>query len=113
MLKFVRLPLINMKQLVTNIKFSGFFEDKTIFEALQFQVAKEVLSGERLENDIKYDSRAYFQRTLARWALLLAVGLLTGLCAAGVDHGVVLLEKLRVDVVLNLMSDGKVRHAGP
>ena len=27
MLKFVRLPLINMKQLVTSIKFSGFFED--------------------------------------------------------------------------------------
>jgi len=27
MLKFVRLPLINMKELVTRIKFSGFFED--------------------------------------------------------------------------------------
>ena len=34
MLKFVRLPLINMKQLVTDIKFSGFFEDQAIFEAL-------------------------------------------------------------------------------
>ena len=34
MLKFVRLPLINMKQLVTNIKFSGFFDDQAIFEAL-------------------------------------------------------------------------------
>jgi hypothetical protein len=34
MLNFVRLPLINMKQLVADIKFSGFFEDQAIFEAL-------------------------------------------------------------------------------
>ena len=34
MLKHVRLPLINMRQLVTDIKFSGFFEDSAIFEAL-------------------------------------------------------------------------------
>jgi hypothetical protein len=34
MLKHVRLPLINMKQLVTDIKFSGFFDDQSIFEAL-------------------------------------------------------------------------------
>ena len=46
LLTFVRLPLCNMKQLVTNIKFSGFFEDQVIFEALQFQVAKEVLTDE-------------------------------------------------------------------
>ena len=48
LLKFVRLPLCNMKQLVTSIKFSGFFEDQVIFEALQFQVAKEVLTDEKL-----------------------------------------------------------------
>jgi hypothetical protein len=36
MLKFVRLPLINMRQLVTDIKFSGYFDDQAIFEALQF-----------------------------------------------------------------------------
>lgn len=57
MLKFVRLPLINMKQLVTNIKFSNFFEDKDIFEALQFQVAKDVLSQTKLDSDIKYEHR--------------------------------------------------------
>lgn len=57
MLKFVRLPLINMKQLVTSIKFSGFFDDQAIFEALQFQVAKEVLASSRLESDIKYEHR--------------------------------------------------------
>jgi hypothetical protein len=34
MLKHVRLPLINMRQLVTDIKFSGFFDDQAIFEAL-------------------------------------------------------------------------------
>jgi len=34
MLKHVRLPLINMRQLVTDIKFSGYFEDQSIFEAL-------------------------------------------------------------------------------
>jgi hypothetical protein len=36
LLKYVRLPLINMKQLVTEIKFSGYFDDQLIFEALQF-----------------------------------------------------------------------------
>lgn len=44
MLKFVRLPLMNMKQLVTDIKFSGFFDDQAIFEALQFQVARDVFT---------------------------------------------------------------------
>jgi hypothetical protein len=39
MLKHVRLPLIKMRQLVTDIKFSGHFDDSLIFEALQFQVA--------------------------------------------------------------------------
>jgi len=34
MLKYVRLPLMNMKQLVTDVKFSGFFNDQAIFEAL-------------------------------------------------------------------------------
>ena len=34
LLKYVRLPLINMKQLVTEIKFSGYFDDQAIFEAL-------------------------------------------------------------------------------
>jgi len=34
MLNFVRLPLMNMKQLVSDIKFSGFFDDQAIFEAL-------------------------------------------------------------------------------
>ena len=57
MLKFVRLPLINMKQLVTDIKFSGFFEDQAIFEALQFQVAQEVLSEEKLQKDTKFVHR--------------------------------------------------------
>ena len=44
LLQHIRLPLINMKTLVTDIKFSGFFEDQRIFEALQFKVAKEVLN---------------------------------------------------------------------
>jgi hypothetical protein len=48
MLKYVRLPLINMRQLVTDIKFSGYFEDQAIFEALQFQVAQNVLKAEKL-----------------------------------------------------------------
>jgi hypothetical protein len=54
MLAFVRLPLMNMKQLVTDIKFSGYFEDKAIFEALQFQVAREVLER---TNDLKFVHR--------------------------------------------------------
>lgn len=49
MLKHVRLPLINMKQLVTDIKFSGYFDDQAIFEALQFQVAAQVLSATKLQ----------------------------------------------------------------
>lgn len=54
MLKFVRLPLINMKQLVTDIKFSGFFDDQSIFEALQFQVAQEVIEN---QNSAKFVHR--------------------------------------------------------
>ena len=34
LLKLVRLPLINIKSLVTDIKFSGFFEIDKIFEAI-------------------------------------------------------------------------------
>lgn len=48
MLRHVRLPLINMRQLVTDIKFSGHFEDSLIFEALQFQVAQGVINAEKL-----------------------------------------------------------------
>lgn len=57
MLNFVRLPLINMKQLVTDIKFSGFFEDQSIFEAIQFQVARNVIYAEKLRTDIKFVHR--------------------------------------------------------
>lgn len=57
MLKFVRLPLINMKQLVTDIKFSGFFDDQSIFEALQFQVAKDVLVKQDMLNSPKFIHR--------------------------------------------------------
>lgn len=57
MLNFVRLPLINMKQLVTDIKFSGFFEDQSIFEAIQFQVARDVINAEKLRTDIKFVHR--------------------------------------------------------
>lgn len=34
MLQCVRLPLVNMEQLVSSVKFSGFFSDASIFEAL-------------------------------------------------------------------------------
>jgi len=44
LLQYIRLPLINPKSLVTDIKFSGFFEDNRIFEAMQFKLAKEALN---------------------------------------------------------------------
>lgn len=53
----MRLPLMNMKQLVTDIKQSGFFDDQAIFEALQFQVAREVLDREKVMTDIKFIHR--------------------------------------------------------
>lgn len=34
LLSHIRLPLIQMKSLITEIKFSGFFDDQKIFEAL-------------------------------------------------------------------------------
>jgi len=49
LLKYIRLPLINVKTLVTDIKFSGFFDDHRIFEAIQFKVAKEVLNKSDIE----------------------------------------------------------------
>jgi len=42
---------------VTDIKFSGFFDDQAIFEALQFQVAQEVLQTEKLLNENKFEHR--------------------------------------------------------
>lgn len=44
LMNHIRLPLINLKTLITDIKFSGFFEDSRIFEALHFKHAKEVLN---------------------------------------------------------------------
>ena len=57
MLKYVRLPLINMTHLVSEVKISGFFSDADIFEALQFQVAKHVLNKEKLLSDCRFKYR--------------------------------------------------------
>ena len=46
-----------MKTLVTDIKFSGFFEDQRIFEALQFKVAKEVLNKFEVEQSSRFQYR--------------------------------------------------------
>ena len=39
-----------MKKLVTDIKFSGIFEDDLLFKAIQYNVAKEVLGVETLKD---------------------------------------------------------------
>lgn len=57
MLKLIRLPLINTKNLVTDIKFSGFFESESIFEAIQFKVAKEVLDKKLIEKSPNFQCR--------------------------------------------------------
>ena len=41
LLKFIRLPLISIKSLVTEIRSSGYFTDDAIFEALRFKTAPE------------------------------------------------------------------------
>jgi hypothetical protein len=54
MLNYVRLPLINNKNLVTEIKYSGFFDMERIFEAIQFKLAKEVIPSKDLERDMRF-----------------------------------------------------------
>ena len=49
MMKHIRLPLISIKHLVSDIKLSGFFEDHWIFEGIQFKVAKEILGKNEVE----------------------------------------------------------------
>lgn len=38
-MQLVRLPLINVKKLVTDVKTSGYFDDEKIFRGIQFKVA--------------------------------------------------------------------------
>ncbi|CDW84708.1 kelch-like protein 38 [Stylonychia lemnae] len=61
LLNHIRLPHINNKLLVTDIKFSGFFEDQKIFEALQFKLAREVISKYELECNPKFQFRGLNQ----------------------------------------------------
>eukprot|EP00347_Sterkiella_histriomuscorum_P016229 403353994 len=57
LLQHIRLPLINSKILLTSIKSSGHFDDQSIFEALQFQLAKEILNKSELRLLPKYQYR--------------------------------------------------------
>ncbi|TNV83722.1 hypothetical protein FGO68_gene7074 [Halteria grandinella] len=53
----IRLPQISVKSLVSDIKLSGNFTDAQIFEAIQFQVAKEVLEPLHIKNAIQFKRR--------------------------------------------------------
>ena len=48
-----------MKTLVTDIKESKIFDDQIIFQAIQFNVAKEVLKQEILLNDVRFIQRGF------------------------------------------------------
>lgn len=45
-----------MKKLVTDIKFSGIFDDDLLFKAIQYNVAREVLDAETLR-DVRFAPR--------------------------------------------------------
>lgn len=52
----MRVGQLEVKKLVTDIKFSGIFEDDLLFKAIQYNVAKEVLDADTLK-DIRFVPR--------------------------------------------------------
>lgn len=54
LIKTIRLPLISVKNLVTEVKLSGYFDDSHIFEGIQFKVAPEILSKELVEQQERF-----------------------------------------------------------
>ena len=57
LLKTIRLHLISVKNLVSDVKLSGNFQDSDIFEAIQFKVAPEVLSVKDSKTANKFKHR--------------------------------------------------------
>jgi len=57
LLPLLRLPLINIKNLATEIKFSGFFNYESIFEAIQFKTAQEVINKQELDAQTRFQYR--------------------------------------------------------
>lgn len=57
MSRFIRLSQLDVKRLVTDIKFSGIFEDGLLFKAIQYNVAKEVLDEDTVMRDIRFVPR--------------------------------------------------------
>jgi hypothetical protein len=55
--KYIRISQLDVKTLVTEIKGSGLFEDATLFQAIQFNVAREVLGSETLLLDLRFIQR--------------------------------------------------------
>ena len=51
---------MDTKQLVTQIKSSGLFDDDFIFKAIQFNVAPEVLNTTEINNDQRFQPRGLY-----------------------------------------------------
>jgi len=58
--KYIRLSQLDVKTLVTDIKSSRIFEDDSIFKAIQFNVAREVLDQQVVEHDLRFLPRGIY-----------------------------------------------------
>ena len=56
----IRLSQLDVKQLVTEIKASGLFEDDFLFKAIQYNVAPEVLNKNEILRDARFQPRGLF-----------------------------------------------------
>jgi hypothetical protein len=59
-LTHIRLPLITVRDLVSEIKISGFFNDTDIFEGIQFKVYPEILPKKDVQNQTKFKFRGSY-----------------------------------------------------
>lgn len=57
---FVRISQLEVKKLVTDIKFSKIFDDDLIFKAIQYNVARDVIDEETLYNDLRFVPRGLY-----------------------------------------------------
>ena len=60
LLSHIRLPLITVKHLVSDIKVSGLFKDTDIFEGIQFKVSPEILPKEDVASQTKFKFRGSY-----------------------------------------------------
>lgn len=57
---YVRLSQLDVKKLVTDIKFCKIFDDDLIFKAIQYNVARDVIDEHTLNNDLRFVPRGLY-----------------------------------------------------